>query len=319
MSLFLTIPISGQGVITDVGTARLLPSVMTDPFALTDIFLYSHGWWTAAEAAMIDYNNFSLGVARSVFGLSPGPGRPRGTSLGIGLHWPSSVSEDSRSILNVLQPLSFFNRAKMADIVGSAGGAALLRLILQARRPAGTPPLRLHLIGHSFGCKVVCSALQALTSTGLLDHLTVNAALIQGAFDFDELEPGQSYGDIATKAPQTRILVTRSDLDLAVKDAYVAAGQFELFSKAKQGLGFAGPSSATRAAYHATDLKVGPGFSLGSAPDLSGRMVVADLTPLHATSDFQPDDPVSQKLSGHHSDIYHQEIYDLVTRFMFPS
>src|SRR3954451_20894554 len=100
MSLFLTIPISGQGVVTDVAAARLLPSVMTDPFGITDVFLYSHGWWTTAEAAMIDYNSFSIGVAGSVFAMGPGPGRPRATSLGIGLHWPSSITEDSRSILN---------------------------------------------------------------------------------------------------------------------------------------------------------------------------------------------------------------------------
>ncbi len=62
MSLFLTLPISGQGTITDVDTARALPSVMGDPFGFTDVFLYSHGWWTSAESAMIDYNAFSVGV-----------------------------------------------------------------------------------------------------------------------------------------------------------------------------------------------------------------------------------------------------------------
>jgi hypothetical protein len=318
MSLFLTIPISGQGIITDVAAAKSLPSLMGDPFAITDVFLYSHGWWTTAEAAMIDYNNFSLGVARSVFALSPGPGRPKGTSLGVGLHWPSSVSEDSRSILNVLQPLSFFNRAEMADIVGAGGAAALLRLILQGRRSNGMPPPRLHLIGHSFGCKVVCSALQALASSGLLDGLTVNVALIQGAFDFDELEPGQSYGDIESKVPQARFLVTHSDLDLAVKDAYVAAGRFKLFSEPKQGLGFAGPSLATRTAFGATDLAVGLGFAPTPAAGLGGRMVVANLTPLHASDGFQTDDPLSMKFSGHHSDIFHKEIYQLITGFMFP-
>jgi hypothetical protein len=293
--------------------------MMTDPFAITDVFLYSHGWWTTAEAAMIDYNGFSIGMARSVFAMGPGPGRPKGTSLGIGLHWPSSVSEDTRSILNVLQPLTFFNRARMADIVGAGGATALLRLILQAPRPRGTSPPRLHLIGHSFGCRVVCSALQALAPSGLLDGLSVDVALIQGAFDFDDLEPDRNYGDIGTKAPQTRLLVTRSDMDLALKDAYVAAGRLNLFAGPKQALGFAGPSAPTRTAFDAHDITVGPGFSLASATDLNGRMAVADLTPLHAADDYRPDDPLTLRVSGHHSDIFQNEIYQLVTGFMFPS
>ncbi len=78
MSLFLTLPISGQGTITDVDTARALPSVMGDPFGFTDVFLYSHGWWTSAESAMIDYNAFSVGVSRIVLGL----GRRCGSSEG---------------------------------------------------------------------------------------------------------------------------------------------------------------------------------------------------------------------------------------------
>ena len=74
MSLFLTLPISGQGTITDVDTARALPSVMGDPFGFTDVFMYSHGWWTSAESAMIDYNSF-LGR------------RLRGSSLAWGALW----------------------------------------------------------------------------------------------------------------------------------------------------------------------------------------------------------------------------------------
>ena len=36
---------------------------MSSPFAFTDIFLYSHGWWTSAEGAMNDYSRFSIGLA----------------------------------------------------------------------------------------------------------------------------------------------------------------------------------------------------------------------------------------------------------------
>jgi hypothetical protein len=315
MSLFLTLPISGQGTITDVDTARALPSVMGDPFGFTDVFMYSHGWWTSAESAMIDYNSFSIGVSRIVLGLGAVVGHPRATSLGIGLHWPSIISEDTRSILNVVQPLTFFNRARMADIVGSSGGAALLRLILTAPRPAGSPPPKLHLIGHSFGCKVVCSALQTLAPTGLLNGVTVDAVLIEAAFDQDALEPGNDYGDVFSQIPQVRILATRSDLDIALRDAYPAAGLFNLHGGPKPALGFAGPTPSTPNAATATRITVDVGFSRTGAPGLTGPLVVADLTPLHEHDGWTVTDP----LSGHHSDIFHDEIYQLIAAFMFPA
>jgi hypothetical protein len=314
MSLFLTLPISGQGTITDMDTARALPSVMGAPFGFTDVFMYSHGWWTSAESAMIDYNSFSVGVSRIVLGIGGGPAHPNATSLGIGVHWPAIISEDSRSILNVIQPLTFFNRARMADIVGATGVAALLRLILTAPRPAGTRPPRMHLIGHSFGCKVVCSALQAHASTGLLTGVTVDAVLIEAAFDQDSLEPGKAYGDVFTHIPQVRILATRSDLDLALKDAYVAAGLFNLEGGPQQALGFAGPTPSTPNAASAKRISIDVGFSRTGAPDLSGPLVVADLTPLHEHDGVTPDD----RLSGHHSDIFHDEIYQLIAAFQFP-
>jgi hypothetical protein len=314
MSLFLTLPVSGQGTITDVSAARALPSLMGDPFGFTDVFMYTHGWWTSAEAAMIDYNSFSIGMSRVVLGFGGGSGRPKTSSLGIGLHWPSMISEDSRSILNILQPLTFFHRARMADIVGASAGAALLRLILSAPRPEGTPPPRIHLIGHSFGCKVLLASLQALASTGLLDGVTVNAALMEAACDNNSLEPGRDYGDVFAKIPQLRILLTRSDLDKALRDAYPDAGKFNLVTGAKPALGFAGPSANTPNAAGAIRFAVDPGFSLGGAPDLSGPLVVADLTRLHSMDGVEPD-----AFAGHHSDIFHEEIYELIAGFFFPS
>jgi hypothetical protein len=313
MSLFLTLPISGQGTITDVDTARALSSVMGDPFGFTDVFMYSHGWWTSAESAMIDYNSFSIGVSRIVLGLGGDVSHPKATSLGIGLHWPAIISEDTRSILNVVQPLTFFNRARMADIVGASGAAALLRLILTAPRPAGTPPPRIHLIGHSFGCKVVCSALQALASSGLLNGVTVDAVLIQAAFDQDSLEPGKAYGNVFSQIPQVRILATRSDIDLALRDAYVAAGLFNLDGGPKKALGFAGPTPKTPNAASVIQIAIDVGFTRTGSPDLSGPLVVADLTPLHEHDGWTVTDP----FSGHHTDIFHEEIYQLIAAFLF--
>jgi hypothetical protein len=58
-------------------------------------------------------------------------------------------------------------------------------------------------------------------------------------------------------------------------------------------------------------LQVGPGFA-ASAGSLAGRLIVADLTPLH-----QANPAGKAAFSGHHSDIFHDEIYRLMTTFFF--
>jgi hypothetical protein len=324
-SLFLMVPISAQGVVVDPGTGPLVQSAMAPPFEFTDVFMYSHGWWTRADAAMVDYNRFLIGMSPVVLAVAAAPGAGAQVSFGLGLHWPSMVSEDSDSPLAAIQPFTYFNRSKMADAVGSNGGYSLLRLILEARRAGARTFPRLHLIGHSFGCKVVCAALQQLAQTfagtGLLADLPIRLTLIQGAFDFDALEARKAYAHVLDAYPKLRLLVTRSELDFAVGREYVVVQRvMNLFhgASATPGLGFAGPSDGTvaraRTAGGVTSLAVGPGFI---PPDrgLDARLVVADLTPLHRAN---PDPAFSKDgLSGHHSDIFHPEIYRLLVAFGF--
>ncbi len=86
-----------------------------------------------------------------------------------------------------------------------------------------------------------------------------------------------------------------------------------LFGTPTPGLGSAGPSPATAtAAGGVSDLQVGPGFAAPPAGSLAGRLIVADLTPLH-----QANPAGNAPFSGHHSDIFHDEIYRLMTAFFF--
>jgi hypothetical protein len=312
-SHYLLVPISGQGVLVDPGMRELLQSAMIPPFAYTDIYLYSHGWWTRAEQAMIDYNRFIMGFAP--IGIAQGTdNRP---SLGLGVHWPSVVSEDSNALTTILQPFTYFNRSKMADQVGAHGGYSLLRLMLEARRDANEPPPRFHLVGHSFGCKVVCSSLEELAETfagtGLLDNVRIDAVLVQAAFDNDAIEPGKAYGQILSTIPNLRVLVTKSDLDKAVGPEYATVQRvMNLFLKTPTpGLGAAGPSAGTvAAAGGSSQLQVVPGFNPPAPDALKSRLIVADLTPLHAANQAGND-----TFAGHHSDVFHEEIYGLMTSF----
>jgi hypothetical protein len=317
-SHYLMIPISGQGIIVDPGTKALLQTAMVPPLSYTDLFLYSHGWWTRAEAAMIDYNQFIMGFAPLANAADAAAGVGSRAVLGIGLHWPAMVSEDANSPLTILQPFTYFNRSKMADEVGEHGAYSILRLILEARRDASLAPPRLQLAGHSFGCKVACSALEQLAETlgptGLLDDLEIKVVLLQAAFDDDALEPGKSYGRVLATFPKLRILASKSDLDKAVGTEYVRAQRImNLFGTPTRGLGAVGPSAGTiTAAGGAVNLVVGNGFAAPPAGSLAGRLVVADLTPLHQAN---PSGDVP--FAGHHSDIFHEEIYRLMIAFYF--
>lgn len=317
-SNYLMIPISGQGIIVDPGTKDIIQKAMVPPFGYTDFLLYSHGWWTTAETAMIDYNRFLMGLAPIVVTADAAAGTTNRVLLGLGLHWPSMVSEDANTPLTVLQPFTYFNRAKMADEVGEHGSYSLLRLAMEARRDAGLGQPRIQLVGHSFGCKVVCAALEALAETlapsGLLEDLTVNVVLLQAAFDNNALEPGQSYGQVLGAYPNLRILATRSDLDTAVGEEYVLVQKvMNLFGTPTPGLGAAGPSAGTAAAAGGTTpMSVGPGFPMPAPGTLAGRLIVADLTPLHRANPAG-----NAPFSGHHSDIFRDEIYRLMTAFLF--
>src|SRR4029077_20322223 len=188
------------------------------PFAFTDVFVYSHGWWNTASSASAEYNVFSIGFAKTLQGLaSANPSQcPKFggafSPLALAIHWPSMLSEDQSSVVNFLQATSFFTMQQRADSVGRHAGYSLLRLMIEQQR--NDRPFRFNLIGHSFGCRVLCSALEALAEDA--DTLkksaenAFNVVLLQAATDTDSLAPGQLYGKIQQAFGSLRLLVTTS-------------------------------------------------------------------------------------------------------------
>src|SRR5262249_45037551 len=124
----------------------------------------------------------------------------------------------------------------------------------------------------------------------------------------------RSYGHVLSDIAGARFLITKSLLDSAIKDRYIEAQRImNLFSKPTPGLGAVGPSAATvTAAGGVTPIIVAKDFVPPAKPALSGRLVVADLQPLHAAFPNLGD-----RYAGHHSDIYHDEIYRLIAGFLF--
>jgi hypothetical protein len=313
MSHHFIVPTNENGLLLDQTINADIQRAMDPLFAFADVFIYSHGWWTDAIRAMEGYNRFTIEFSRYFRAL---PGLHALPTLNMGVHWPSTLTEDRLSILNYVEALSFYTMEKRADAIGENAVYALLQFVLTGRQAAG--PLRLHLLGHSFGCKVVCKALQRLVESSAANPLPADVSfdvvLLQAAFDNDQLEAGQTYGSVLGGLPGLRVLVTRSDEDSALGNLYPRAHRLaHLLGAIKPALGASGPTAATAAqAGGAAAVQVAPGFDQTTAGRLAARLTVADLTPLHQAN---PDG--ANGLSGHHSDIFHPEICGLLAAFYF--
>lgn len=228
MSTFLLIPVNEQGAFYDRIIPPVLQEATTPPARFSQLFLFSHGWWTNANAAMVDYDRFIAGFTHSLL-TDPyvqGLGAPAvGSYLAAGMHWPSVLTEDQVSVLNYAQALSFFTMRSRADTVGENAGYAALRVTLDSGAVR-----RFCLIGHSFGCRVVCSTIQKLLTNapGSLDDLDVRIVLLEPAFDQEDLEfpmpgPAPQRYDLVLQNRNVRMLITRSDLDVALSVGYPLA------------------------------------------------------------------------------------------------
>jgi hypothetical protein len=316
VSHFFVVPTDENGLFLDRQIASDLRTALTAPFQFQDVYIYAHGWWTSPQQAMQDYNQFTIEFARSV--LNRLPVHPAADALGVGVQWPSMVGQSPGLIAKLLEPITFYQMETRANAIGANAGYALLRTIIQA----AAPRRKLNLIGHSFGCKVVCSLLAEILKDGATVQLPgateVNIVLLQAAFDDDDLEPGNIYGAIAAGIPNARLLVTSSQLDSALGTFYPRAEWLNLFRNLGQqrvALGFGGPTPAVASKFGPVQqIAVGPGFN-GSAVPAPGaaRLIVADLTPLHADASSAA---FNEPLAGHHGDIFRDEIYALIAGFV---
>lgn len=237
MSHLLTVPINENGIILDQRFKDELQTAATDPFGFTDVFLYSHGWWNTTTSASVEYNVFSLGFAKALQGLvcaSPAQWPKIGAAfspLALAIHCPSMLSENQDSVVNFLEATSFFTMQQRADSVGRHAGYSLLSLMIE--RQQERHPYRFNLIGHSFGCRVLCSALQAIAEdpqmvSRIADN-EFNVALLQAATDTDSLAPGQLYGRVQQCIPKLRMLITTSANDTALGKWYPEAQRLAHF------------------------------------------------------------------------------------------
>ncbi len=152
MAHFFMLPTNENGLITDTDILTVdLPTALNVPFDFSDVFLYSHGWWTDVAGAMQQYNKFGIEFSKTVLQGSQMGSLP--SHLAVGIHWPSMLSENQSSLMNRFEPFSYYTMEKRADTVGQHAGYAFFRTLLQNQKNLKC----INLIGHSFGCKVVLS------------------------------------------------------------------------------------------------------------------------------------------------------------------
>jgi hypothetical protein len=322
MAHFFMVATNENGIISDQFITEDLRVALSEPLGFSDAFIYSHGWWTGPAKAMEGYNHFTIEFARTMMSIAKKVpagelGELPSGSLGIGIHWPSMLSEDAGSVANLFQAASFYTMEKRADNIGQNAGYLLLRSLFQT----DLKPERINLVGHSFGCKVVLSLLEEViqdkSEVKIPKDIAINVVLLQAACDNNQLEKGDVYGDVASLT-KLRMLITTSQEDKALHIAYPMAGKINFFrgTGGRAALGAAGPTDAVVQLFGGKeDLNVGPGFDRAEVVKAAAnRLVVADLTALHRAPDnsYKPD-----VFSGHHSDIFIPEIYELIVGFIF--
>jgi hypothetical protein len=159
---------------------------------------------------------------------SPGLGGTKGLGDAIGtlFHGPRAA------VARFLNQLTYFEMKKRAGIVGAALGSSAL--------PALHPPhlVQLHLIGHSFGARLVTAAAAGLPSTMPLRFFSLT--LLQGAFSHNALAkvveaatPG-AFANVIGR-PDGPISITHTHNDRACTFWYALASRFSRDTTTKFG------------------------------------------------------------------------------------
>ncbi|MFF4351571.1 hypothetical protein [Streptomyces sp. NPDC001530] len=141
---------------------------LTPPPWVTDIVVYVHGWNTSPDSALAAVRTL-LGLAsrqydghRGIYPRLDRPGRPF-------VPWPVLVRWPSRSVPSLGGYRLIRDRAHAMATDGHAArviGQLLGYLDTHRADPAAAPVLAnrsgqyLHLVGHSFGCRFLCEAVQ---------------------------------------------------------------------------------------------------------------------------------------------------------------
>ncbi|EJZ19056.1 hypothetical protein NE852_24980 (plasmid) [Rhizobium sp. Pop5] len=175
-----------------------------------------------------------------------------GKTQGLGDVVSGLISGPRAAVARFLNQLTYYEMKNRAGIVGEALTESVLsKLVLQRQ-------IRLHLVGHSFGARLVSAAANKLAPVTKLEFFSLT--LLQGAFSHNgfakEIKPGLAgaFPDVVGK-PTGPICVTHTHNDLACTLAYALASR--LSRDIAKGIGDANDAFGAMGANGPQHLKAG--------------------------------------------------------------
>jgi len=147
-----------------------------------------------------------------------------GGAAGLG----SSITSFKNGARNLLNLFTYFTMKERAGVVGKSGAARVLDELL-----AKKPSLKIHLIGHSFGGRLVTAAADAVHKSGADPGPIETLALLQAAYSHNGLSAnfdghgakGFFNGVMANKKVRGPIIISHTRNDRAVGIAYPLASR----------------------------------------------------------------------------------------------
>ncbi|MBH0237467.1 hypothetical protein [Methylobrevis albus] len=146
-----------------------------------------------------------------------------GSAQGLGDTVSGLFNGARAAVARFLNQLTYFEMKKRAGVVGTALG----KTVLPAIAPAA--PRNLHLVGHSFGARLVTAAAAALPEPVPPKFSFASLTLLQGAFSHNALSkapdgtPG-SFKSVGGR-PKGPIAITHTHNDIACTLAYALASR----------------------------------------------------------------------------------------------
>lgn len=161
------------------------------------------------------------------------PDEGGGASISVGDTGTGDDEGEAQSLSSILSGikggamrlLNFTTYYLMKDRAGRVGGAAVAQALSRIQNEC--PAARIHLIGHSFGCRVVTAA-AASAAKPVASMTLLQAAFSHNSFsaDFDNShKPGGFRSVISAGKVSGPILISHSVKDLAVGLAYAVASR----------------------------------------------------------------------------------------------
>lgn len=155
--------------------------------------------------------------------LPPSPdATPAGGALGIGGAVGKVYQGGKAAVARLLAQTTYFHTKVRAGTVGQGLGALLAGLDLG--------PVRLHLVGHSFGARLVTAATAQLV---LEERQVASLTLLQGAFSHNALSPDAdgrkgAFHTVPSSGQVGVIAITHTHNDKACTIAYAVASRLSL-------------------------------------------------------------------------------------------